>query len=106
MAFKNDVFHVLGLSCLGSAVFLMVYIFYHVALYGGIICIEPNLFIVACEVGMTALAVIYFGYVFSKTLFRHLSIPRSDSRFCTRDLTLNNKKRRSPTSCNAQERKE
>lgn len=106
MAFKNDVFHVLGLSCLGSAVFLMVYIFYHVALYGGIICIEQNLFIVTCEVGMTALAVIYFSYVFSKTLIRHLAITRSNSRFCTRNLTLNNKKRRSPTSYNARERKE
>ena len=68
MSLKDKAFHTLGLSCLGSAVFLMVYVFYNVALYGGIICEESNLFIVVCEVGMTGIAVIYFGYVLSKTL--------------------------------------
>jgi len=92
MAFGDKIFHVLGLSCLGSAVFLMVYVFYHVALYGGIICIEPNLFIVAWEVGMTALAVVYFGYVFSKTLMKHLSLPHSDSQTHKHTSTLDNKK--------------
>lgn len=53
---------------MGSAVFLMAYIFFNIAFYGGIICEEQNLFIVAWEVGMTGIAVVYFGYIFSKTL--------------------------------------
>ena len=68
MLSKGKVFHILGLSCLGSAVFLMAYIFFNIAFYGGIICEEQNLFIVAWEVGMTGIAVVYFGYIFSKTL--------------------------------------
>ena len=68
MSVESKVFHILGLSCLGSAVFLMVYVFYHVVLYGGIICVESNLFIVGVETGMTVLAVVYFGYIFGKTL--------------------------------------
>jgi len=70
MLARSKVFHVLGLSCLGSAVFLMIYVFYHVVVYGGIICVEPNLFIVACEVAMSVIAVVYFGYVFGKTLMK------------------------------------
>ena len=68
MSIKNKVFHVLGLSCLGSAVFLMAYVFYHIVLYGGIVCVEPNVLMVACELGMTIQAVVYFGYIFNKTL--------------------------------------
>jgi len=58
------VFHSLGLSCLGGAVFLQILVFKDIATQGYFIGVERNPAILFFEVGLTVFSVIYLLHLF------------------------------------------
>ena len=56
-------FHAIGLSCLGSALFLQTTVFMNIAQKGYFLGIENNKIIFSSEIGLTVFALAYFGYV-------------------------------------------
>lgn len=58
------VFHSLGLSCLGGAVFLQILVFKDIATQGYFIGVERNPAILFFEVGLTAFSAIYLLYLY------------------------------------------
>ncbi len=62
------VFHTLGLSCLGGAIFLQVLVFAGIVQQGYFMAIEQNSTILSFEVAFTVFAIIYFVYIYQRLL--------------------------------------
>ena len=62
------VFHSLGLSCLGGAIFLQILVFADILQHGYFMAIEQNPAVLAFEVALTAFAVIYFIYIYQRLM--------------------------------------
>ena len=62
------VFHTLGLSCLGGAIFLQVLVFAGIAQQGYFTAVEQNPAILSFEVALTAFAIIYFIYIYQRLI--------------------------------------
>jgi hypothetical protein len=63
------IINVLGLSCLGGAIFLQILVFLNIASQGYFMAIETNTYILSLEIALTAFTVAYFAYSYVKTLF-------------------------------------
>ena len=61
-------FHTLGLSCLGGAIFLQTLVFTGIAQQGYFMAIEQNTTILSFEVVLTAFAIIYFVYIYQRLI--------------------------------------
>jgi hypothetical protein len=61
-------FHTLGLSCLGGAIFLQTLVFVDILQHGYFIAMEQNPAILAFEVTLTAFALIYFVYIYQRLI--------------------------------------
>ncbi len=59
-------FHSLGLSCLGGAIFLQVLVFTDILQRGYFRAVEENLAVLSFEILLTAFALVYFLYIFQK----------------------------------------
>ena len=59
-------FHVLGLSCLGGAIFLQILVFSDILTNGYFMAVEHNLTILTFEVLLTAFSLIYFVYIYQR----------------------------------------
>ena len=59
-------FHVLGLSCLGGAIFLQVLVFTDILTNGYFMAVERNPTISSFEVLLTAFSLIYFVYIYQR----------------------------------------
>lgn len=57
-------FHTLGLSCLGGAIFLQILVFTDIIQHGYFRAVESNPAVLTFEVALTAFALIYFLYVY------------------------------------------
>jgi len=57
-------FHSLGLSCLGGAVFLQILVFKDIVQQGYFFGVEHNPFIRQFELGLTIFALIYLAYLY------------------------------------------
>jgi hypothetical protein len=62
------VFHSLGLSCLGGAIFLQALVFVDILQHGYFMAVEQNPAILAFEVALTGFAVIYFIYIYQRLM--------------------------------------
>ena len=61
-------FHTLGLSCLGGAIFLQILVFTDIAQQGYFMAVENNPAILALEILLTAFALIYFIYIYQRLI--------------------------------------
>ena len=61
-------FHTLGLSCLGGAIFLQTLVFSGILQQGYFMAIEKNLTILSFEVVLTVFAIIYFVYIYQRLI--------------------------------------
>jgi len=61
-------FHTLGLSCVGGAIFLQTLVFAGIAQQGYFMAIEQNTTILTFEVVLTAFAIIYFVYIYQRLI--------------------------------------
>ncbi len=61
-------FHTIGLSCLGGALFLEVLVFAGIVQQGYFMAIEQNTTILSFEVVLTVFAIIYFVYIYQRLL--------------------------------------
>jgi hypothetical protein len=61
-------FHTLGLSCVGGAIFLQALVFTGIAQQGYFMAIEQNTTILTFEVALTAFAIIYFVYIYQRLI--------------------------------------
>lgn len=59
-------FHSLGLSCLGGAIFLQILVFTDILQHGYFMAIENNPAILIFEIALTAFALIYFIYIYQR----------------------------------------
>lgn len=59
-------FHSLGLSCLGGAIFLQILVFTDILQHGYFIAIENNPAILMFEIALTLFALIYFIYMYQR----------------------------------------
>jgi len=57
-------FHSLGLSCLGGAVFLQILVFKDIVQQGYFFGVEHNPFIRQFELGLTVFALVYLAYLY------------------------------------------
>jgi hypothetical protein len=57
-------FHTLGLSCIGGAVFLQILVFADILQHGYFRAIENNPVILMLEIALTTFALIYFIYMY------------------------------------------
>lgn len=62
------VFHTLGLSCLGGAIFLQTLVFAGIVQQGYFTAVEQNPGILGFEVVLTAFAIVYFIYVYQRLI--------------------------------------
>jgi hypothetical protein len=62
------VFHSLGLSCLGGAIFLQILVFADILQHGYFMAVEQNPAILAFEVALTVFATIYFVYIYQRLM--------------------------------------
>jgi len=62
------VFHTLGLSCLGGAIFLQTLVFTGIAQQGYFKAVEQNSAILSFEVALTVFAIIYFVYIYQRLI--------------------------------------
>ena len=60
------IFHMLGLSCLGGAIFLQSLVFAGIVQQGYFMAVEQNTTILSFEVVLTVFAVVYFIYVYQR----------------------------------------
>jgi hypothetical protein len=58
------VFHGLGLSCTGGAIFLQILMFASIVYKGYFWAVETNPAILSIEIGLTAFAIVYFIYIY------------------------------------------
>jgi hypothetical protein len=59
-------FHSLGLSCLGGAIFLQILVFTDILQHGYFMAVENNPAILIFEMVLTGFALIYFVYVYQR----------------------------------------
>ena len=59
-------FHSLGLSCLGGAIFLQILVFTDILQHGYFMAVESNPAILAFEIVLTFFALIYFVYMYQR----------------------------------------
>jgi hypothetical protein len=57
-------FHTLGLSCIGGAIFLQVLVFTDIVQHGYFMAVERNPAILALEVFLTVFSLVYFVYTY------------------------------------------
>jgi hypothetical protein len=57
-------FHSLGLSCVGGALFLEALVFVDIFQRGYFMAVERNPAILALEMGLTAFSLVYFAYLY------------------------------------------
>ena len=62
------VFHSLGLSCLGGAIFLQSLVFVDILQHGYFMAVEQNSAILTFEIMLTAFALIYFIYIYQRLI--------------------------------------
>lgn len=61
-------FHVLGLSCLGGAIFLQILVFADIASQGYFYAIEQNAIVLSFEIFLTGFAAVYFAYLYLRLM--------------------------------------
>jgi hypothetical protein len=61
-------FHTLGLSCLGGAIFLQTLVFADILQHGYFMAVEQNPAVLTFEIILTAFALIYFIYIYQRLL--------------------------------------
>ncbi len=61
-------FHTLGLSCLGGAIFLQVLVFSGIVGQGYFVAVEKNIAILGFEVVLTVFAMVYFVYIYQRLI--------------------------------------
>lgn len=61
-------FHTLGLSCVGGAIFLQALVFAGIVQQGYFMAIEKNTMILSFEVVLTVFAIIYFVYIYQRLI--------------------------------------
>jgi hypothetical protein len=59
-------FHTLGLSCLGGAIFLQILVFTDILTHGYFIAVENNTAILTFEIVLTAFSSLYFIYIYQR----------------------------------------
>jgi hypothetical protein len=59
-------FHTLGLSCLGGAIFLQILVFTDILQHGYFMAVENNPTILIFEILLTVFALIYFIYMYQR----------------------------------------
>ncbi|RJS79401.1 hypothetical protein CW708_02260 [Candidatus Bathyarchaeota archaeon] len=59
-------FHSLGLSCLGGAIFLQILVFTDILQHGYFMAVENNPAILMFEICLTIFAFIYFIYIYQR----------------------------------------
>jgi hypothetical protein len=59
-------FHALGLSCIGGAIFLQVLVFTDILQHGHFTAVENNPAVLAFEIGLTVFALFYFVYTYQR----------------------------------------
>lgn len=59
-------FHTLGLSCLGGAIFLQLLVFTDIVTHGYFMAVEKNPAILAFEVLLTAFSLTYFVFIYQR----------------------------------------
>ena len=62
------IFHTLGLSCVGGAIFLQALVFSGIVQQGYFMAIEQNITILSFEVVLTVFAIIYFVYIYERLI--------------------------------------
>jgi hypothetical protein len=62
------VFHSLGLSCLGGAIFLQILVFADILQHGYFMAVEQNPAILGFEVVLTGFALVYFIYIYQRLM--------------------------------------
>ena len=62
------VFHALGLSCIGGAIFLQILTFTSILTQGYFKAVEANPTILSLEIALTAFAIIYFIYIYQRLI--------------------------------------
>jgi hypothetical protein len=62
------VFHGLGLSCIGGAIFLQILAFSSILYQGYFKAVENNPAILSSEIVLTAFALIYFIYIYQRLI--------------------------------------
>jgi hypothetical protein len=60
------IFHTLGLSCIGGAIFLQILVFTDILTNGYFMAVEHNLAILSFEVLLTAFSFMYFIYIYQR----------------------------------------
>ena len=61
-------FHTLGLSCVGGAIFLQVLVFSGIVGQGYFVAVEKNGVILGFEVVLTVFAIVYFVYIYQRLM--------------------------------------
>lgn len=59
-------FHTLGLSCVGGAIFLQLLVFTDIVQHGYFTAVENNPAILSFEVLLTVFSAIYFAYTYQR----------------------------------------
>jgi hypothetical protein len=59
-------FHTLGLSCIGGAIFLQILVFADIFQRGYFMGVEKNPAILSFEIALTAFALVYFIYIYQR----------------------------------------
>jgi hypothetical protein len=59
-------FHTLGLSCLGGAIFLQLLVFVDILEHGYFIAVENNSAILSFEILLTVFSAVYFAYLYQR----------------------------------------
>ena len=62
----RNALHILGLSCLGGAIFLEILVFTDIVQRGYFMAVEGNTFILILETMLTAFAFVYFIYIYQR----------------------------------------
>lgn len=59
-------FHTLGLSCLGGAIFLQILVFSDILTRGYFVAVERNIVILSFEILLTVFSSVYFVYIYQR----------------------------------------
>jgi hypothetical protein len=62
----RTLFHILGLSCLGGAIFLQILVFTDILQHGYFMAVENNPAILFFEMVLTVFALLYFLYIYQR----------------------------------------
>jgi len=61
-------FHIMGLSSLGGAIFLQALVFTDILQRGYFMAVEHNPIVLMLEIALTVFALVYFGYTYQRFL--------------------------------------